>query len=127
MTQRSSTEAVTHDFEKFLPEEITSVSVHCGNEWLIPLRHIAGVINIATEHLIAVLGVEAFRISPHGHQTEGYTGYEFNLQGDWRAFVSQNNQAAEEYVANHQFGDGYGYILTTTSAEEFSQLRDQIK
>ena|SRR3984957_14975354 len=124
MTPPSS---AAHDFDKLLPGEITSGSVRCGNEWLIPSPHITEAINIATEHLIAVLGVEAFRISSHGHHTEGYTGYEFKFQSDWDAFVSQNNQAAAQYIADHQFGDGYGYILTTTSAEEFSHLRDQIK
>jgi hypothetical protein len=127
MTQRSETSSVTDDFRKLLPDEITVASVRCGNEWLIPLFHVTEALKIATEHLIAVLGVEVLRISPHGNRTEGYTGYEFTLQGDWGVFVSQNNQAAAQYIAEHQYGDGYGYILTTTSAEEFSHLRDQTK
>jgi hypothetical protein len=128
MTRLNSTAAaMTGDFGKLLSSEITAASVRSGNEWMIPLRQVTEAIKIAAEHMIAVLGVEVFQLSPHGHRTEGYTVYEFKLQGDWRIFVSQNNQAALQYIADHQFGDGYGYILTTTSAEEFSHLRDEIK
>ncbi len=125
--QRSSAPPVLGDFDKLLPAKITGASVRCGNEWVIPLRHATEAVNIAGEHLIAVLGVEIPRILPHGFGVEGYTGYEFKFHNDWGAFVFQNNQAAAQYIAENQFGEGYGYTLTTTSGEEFGHLRDQIK
>jgi hypothetical protein len=54
---------------------------------------------------------------------EGYSGYEFKLGDDWVKFVSSNNEAALQYVVEHEFGIGYGYILTTTSAREFEALK----
>jgi hypothetical protein len=126
MTWRNNGTPVMADIKKVLPDEITRNSVRSGDEWIIPLHHVVEAIDIATANLIAVLGLEIFRISPSGFFTEGYSGYDFKRGADWGAFVQENNKAASQYVALHQFGEGYGYILTTTSAEEFSPLRDKL-
>jgi len=117
--QRSSAPPVLGDFDKLLPAKITGASVRCGNEWVIPLRHATEAVNIAGEHLIAVLGVEIPRILPTDSAWKDIPGTSSSSTNDWGAFVFQNNQAAAQYIAENQFGEGYGYTLTTTSGEEF--------
>jgi len=102
------------DFDAILPAEINNAAIRSGNELLIPLLQAKEAINLATKHRIAVLGLEAFRVA--GLIAEGYSSYEFELRDDWVKFVSSNNEAALRYVAQHEFGSGYAYILTTTSA-----------
>jgi len=70
------------DFEKILPREITDAAVRSGNEWVLPLTEAQKAVELATEHRIAVLGVEIFRIVGGGLVTEGYAGYEFEFDGD---------------------------------------------
>ena len=111
------------DFDAILPSEISSAAVRTGNEWMIPLPQAKEAISLATKRGIAVLGVEIFRVSNGGLITEGYSGYEFKLGDDWVKFVSSNNEAALRYVVEHEFGSGYAYILTTTSAREFEALK----
>jgi hypothetical protein len=89
----------------------------------MPIPHVKDAVGVATKYQIAVLGVEVFRILPDGLGTGGYSGYEFDLVEDWGRFVSLNNEAALLYIADHEFGSGYGYILTTTSASEFKALK----
>jgi hypothetical protein len=114
--------AAEQDFDKILTPEIKQGSVLSGAEWLIPFHNLSEVIELATQHSIAVLGVEVFRVLSNGLGTEGYSGYEFKLDGNWADFVSQNNKCASAYIDQHQFGEGYGYILTTTSKNEFAHL-----
>ena len=118
--------AAEKDFDRILTREIKEASVLSGAEWLMPFRKLTEVVELATQHLIAVLGVEVFRILPNGLGAEGYSGYEFKLDGNWADFVSRNNQSASAYVDQHQFGEGYGYMLTTTSENEFAHLREPI-
>jgi|SRR5580704_12966377 hypothetical protein len=112
------------DFDAILSPEISATAVRSGNEWLIPLPQTKVAIGLATKHQIAVLGVEVLRVLPDGLGVEGYSGYEFRVEDDWVKFVSRNNEAAFQYVVEHEFGNGYGYVLTTTSAKEFEALRE---
>ncbi len=93
-----------------------------ATQWVIPLTEVNQAIHLATKHLIAVLGVESFRILENGLGTEGYTGYTLDFQGDWRTYVRQNNEAALRFIEEHQLGEGYGYILTTASENEFKAV-----
>ena len=114
------------DFARILPLEIKTESVRSGNEWVIPLPKVREALELANQHLIAVLGVEVFRVSSDGLGTEGWSGYDFTFDGDWMSFVSENNKSATEYIDQHQLGEGYGYIVTTASENEFAHLRDHI-
>jgi hypothetical protein len=114
----------TDDFGAILPNEITSVWVRSGNEWVIPLPQAQDAIRVATDHLIAVLGVDSLRIQQDGMYVVGFSGWDFKLEGDWADFVRQNNDAASGFINNHRLGPGYGYILTTTSETEFRLLMD---
>jgi len=117
---------IENDFDKILPHEIKGVSVRSGNECVIPFPKVREAIELASQHLIAVLGVEVFHILPSGLGTEGYSGYELKFNGNWTDFVSQNNESATNYIDQHRFDEGYGYILTTASEKEFAHLRDHL-
>lgn len=110
------------DFDRILPSTITDAAVRSGIEWVIPLVEAKQGVNLANEHFVAVLGVESFHILENGFGVEAYTGYAFDLQGDWPTFVRQNNNAALRFIEEYQFGQGYGYILTTSSEDEFKRL-----
>jgi hypothetical protein len=100
------------DFEKILPDEITMASVRSGEELVLTYDHAQRAVEMATEHVIAVLGVELFRILDNGLGVETYSGYCFEL-GLWWDFVEHNNREASLFLAQNRRGDGYGYILTT--------------
>ena len=82
------------DLDKLLPSVITDAAVRAGDEWIIPLPEVNQAIHLANKHLIAVLGVESFRILENGFGVEGYTGYAVDFHGDWPSYVRQNNEAA---------------------------------
>jgi hypothetical protein len=111
------------DLEKALPTEITSRAVLSGNELLFPGDTATAAVRIANQNLIAVLGVEVFRILDNGVSTEAYSGYEFKFEGKWQDFVRFNNDAALRFLEGNSFGEGHGYILTSTSENEFRSLR----
>ena len=111
------------DLEKALPSEITGVAIRFGNELVVPFKEVKRAIGIATQNLIAVLGVEGLRILDNGLDVVTYSGYEFKFDGDWADFVRLNSDAALHFIDENALGEGYGYILTTTSENEFSHLR----
>ena len=113
---------VKHDFEKILPGDLLKHAVRSGTELLIPLDEAKRAVHIAAENLIAVLGVEVFRLGD-GLGVENYSGSEFKFDGSWEGFVNLNNDAALLFINDNSFGSGYGYILTATSETEFSHLR----
>jgi hypothetical protein len=109
------------DFEKGLPDELVRSATHTpGNgELLFPYPEVERAIEEATAHLIAVLGVEVFRILESGLGVENYSGYGFDdLPGEWTDYVERNNRAAAQFVADNVHGAGHGYILTTSSRHE---------
>ncbi|MGP0099735.1 MAG: hypothetical protein ACLPHI_22105 [Terriglobales bacterium] len=109
------------DFDGILPAKISNSAIRSGKEWLMPLAQAKEAIDLATRHRIAVLGLEIFRVAQL--ITEGYSSYEFEIGKDWVEFVSSNNEAAFRYLVEHEFGNGYAYILTTSSAREFEELK----
>jgi hypothetical protein len=75
----------TDTFDTILPSAITTAALRNGNEWVLPLPQVKEAIKLASEHLIAILGVEVFHIEENGLRTENYTGYAFDFLGDWPA------------------------------------------
>jgi hypothetical protein len=110
------------DFEKSLSDDIIRNAVPSGEELVLKFVDANRAIGVATEHLIAVLGVESFRIVQNGLGVMAYSGYSFEPE-DWKQFVHLNNREAVRFLAENELGDGYGYILTTTSELEFYRLR----
>ncbi len=96
-----------------------------GN-WSCPLPKHLRAIELANEHLIAVLAVEAFRILDTGWGVETYSGYEFRFDADCPHFIRVNNESSFRFVNGNKLGDGYGYILTATSEAEFKALSKQL-
>jgi hypothetical protein len=113
----------TNDFNNILPPEITAKATRSGNEWVLPMAEANQAIRLASAHAIAILGVELFRIQTDGLGVENYSGYGFEYQGDWPAYVRFNNEAALHFIAAHPAEPGHGYILTTTSEDEFKALK----
>jgi hypothetical protein len=109
------------DLDLIMSAEIRARSKKSENEWLFCFRDAKSMINKATEASIAVLGLEIFRVSPDGLETVHYNGYEFKCD-DWKDFVEENNRAANEYVDANVYGDGYVYVLSSTSEREFKAL-----
>lgn len=118
---------MTDAFDAILPSTLTATALRNGNEWVIRLPQVKEAIALASEHLIAVLGVEAFHIEENGLRVETYSGYAFDFQGDWPTYVQQNNHAALQFIEKNELGTGYGYILTTSSEEEFRNLDKQVR
>jgi hypothetical protein len=110
-------------FDAILPLEITDAAARAGNEWVLPLPQAKVAVDLATKHLISILGVESFRIEQKGFLMQDYTVYAFELRGDWPSYVQQNNDAALSFIEENRLGEGYGYILTTSSELEFRALR----
>jgi len=113
--------------DNILPSAITAAAWRNGNEWVLPLPQVKEAVKLASEHLIAVLGVEVFHIEENGFRAENYTGYDFDFLGDWPAYVQQNNRAAFQFIEKNELGTGYGYILTTSSEEEFKNLDSPVR
>ena len=108
--------------EEVLPIEIKRSAVLSGQELVLPFSDARRAVEIATHHLIAVLGIECFRIQHDGLGVMDYSGYAFGLTGDWQEFVHSNNTEAVRLLDEHDLGDGHGYILTSTSQKEYREL-----
>ena len=84
------------DFERILPNVLITSATRtpAGTELVFPYPQVEKAIYEATAHLIAVLGVEVFRILEGGLDVENYSGYGFDdLQLDWADYVERNNRA----------------------------------
>ncbi len=86
------------DFEEMLPDEITIPSFHSGEELVLNYSHARQAIEMAAEHLIAVLGIEAFQILDSGLRLQTYSAYTFE-SGVWKKFVEQNNHEASLFLS----------------------------
>jgi len=110
--------------EHFLPDQLKNAAVCPGEELVLPYAEALSAIRIATEHQIAVLGLEAFEVKKEGLLTvsladaSSYTPF----TGDWTAYVAIMNAEAERWISEHRLGENHGYILTSTSEKEFASL-----
>lgn len=109
--------------DPLVPAHLRQTARQSGNEWVYPYPSVLQVIEIASSKSISVLGVELFQILENGLITEGLSGYEVQFVDDWIAFVQRNNALALDFVEQNRRGLGYGYILTSTSADEFRSLK----
>lgn len=117
------------ELERIIPESLMkSALISAGSQELIfPYAEALGVVALAVQHQIAVLGVEAFEVRKDGAVLAlDCSGYEFPLAGDWEAFVTVNNSSAERWVHRHRLGENHGYILTSASEKEFAGLPRQL-
>jgi hypothetical protein len=116
---------ITIDLNRALSEDIRLRSVAIGNELILSYEDALVAIGIATEHEIAVLGFDSGEVLDDGFQVLGYTGYDANIpfREDWKAYVQAMNIEAERWLKEHRLGKNHGYILSSTSQEEFDGLQ----
>lgn len=80
------------DLERLLPEDFKKRAIVSG-EWILPYADALTAIEIATEHQIAILGIDAIDILPPGKYqfyVSDYTGYDRDIEftGNWQAYVA---------------------------------------
>ncbi len=116
--------------ENILPEDLKNHAMTVGNnsastqsELVLPFAEALRAIEIATDHHIVVLGLEAFEVRKDGLLTVGLTDASAYIRfaGDWKAYVAKMNPEAERWIREHPLGE-HGYILTSASQSEFARL-----
>jgi hypothetical protein len=111
-------------FEELLSPEIKKRSRRAGNEWVLNFADAQMMVAAASAKAIAILGVEIFEVLDEGYRTVRYSGYDFICEA-WPRFVELNNQAARDFIFQHQVQGNYGCIFTSTSRDEFLRLRKE--
>jgi hypothetical protein len=114
--------------ENLLPEKIKSASLlrFDNDDFVLPYFDALAAIEIANEHKIAILGVDAHEIRDGSVFTVDMAdaSAEIEFTGDWHAYVQQLNDAARSWLTENRLSDNHGYILTSTSKEEFEKLKN---
>jgi hypothetical protein len=93
------------ELECILPDELkNSALASSGEELVLPYAEALAVIMIATNHQIAVLGLDAFEVQKDGLRTIylGNASRYIPFTGDWRAYVASLNAEAERWLKEHR-------------------------
>jgi hypothetical protein len=116
--------------ENLFPEKLKRAALDssCG-DLILPYREALAAIEIATDHKIAILGVDSHEVrngSILTHDLSDGSG-QFKFTGDWTAYVQLLNSTARDWIIAHPLlGENQGYILTSSSKTEFDALRDRL-
>jgi hypothetical protein len=94
-----------------------------GTEFVYPYQDALDVVQIATQNRISILGVEVFHVLSSGLLTRRISAYLIPFGGTWLEFVRANNLRAVEFIQENRKGEEHGYILSSTSEEEFRSLK----
>ena len=115
---------VTNDLQRLLSNELRNAAISSGTELVLPYTEALRAIAVATEHQIAILGLEAFEVQKEGLLTVDLADASSHIQfsGDWAAYVARMNAEADRWLREHRLGENHGYILTSTSEKEFASL-----
>jgi len=122
--------------ESILPGDITRQALTLGKELasprtelVLPYAQALQAIVIATEHKIAILGLEAFEVKKEGLLTVRLADASAYIRftGDWKTYVARMNTEAEHWLREHRLGENHGYILTSASEREFASLTNRTK
>ncbi len=122
--------------ESILPDDITRQALTLGKELasprtalVLPYAQALQAIVIATEHKIAILGLEAFEVKKEGLLTVRLADASAYIRftGDWKTYVARMNTEAEHWLREHRLGENHGYILTSASEREFASLTNRTK
>src|SRR5439155_25157854 len=81
-----------------VPPQLTAEGVGAGEEMAFPPSAALNLVKIATDHGIAVLGVERFEATADGLRFENGSSYEVVFAGDWDSFVRLNNANAAQFI-----------------------------
>lgn len=112
-----------------LPDDVRAAAITSGEELVLPYAEALRAVEIATEHQIAILGLEAFEVQSGGLLTVDMadaSGY-IPFAGDWQAYFTALNREAERWILDHPLGENHGYILTSASKTEFASLARRVK
>jgi hypothetical protein len=116
------------ELEGILSDELKNGALASGNELVLPYAQALAAIMIATNHQIAVLGLEAFQVEKDGLRTlqlaDGSSYVPF--AGDWGEYVARLNAEAERWLKEHRLGENHGYILTSASERELPAAKTRI-
>jgi hypothetical protein len=117
------------ELECILPDELKNAAVESGKELLLPYVAALAAITVASNHQIAILGIEAFEIRNDGLRTVNYSDPSASIPftGDWKAYVENMNAESERWLAEHPFGENHGYILTSASERELADAKERIR
>ena len=122
--------------ENILPDDIKRQALTLGQELasprtelVLPYAQALQAIVTATEHEIAVLGLEAFEVKKEGLFTVALADASAYIRftGDWKTYVARTNSEADRWLRDHRLGENHGYILTSASEREFASLRNRAK
>ena len=111
--------------EDILPDHITEHALTLSNtELVLPYTQALQAIATATEHSVAILGLEAFEVTKEGLLTLHLadSSRDIRFTGDWKAYVARMNNEADRWLRDHKLGENHGYILTSASEKEFAPL-----
>src|SRR5438034_2745689 len=108
---------------EILPLELRAKAISSDREYGFPYPEVTDVIQIATQHGIAVLGVESFKVRPDGVKVDQISDYEVLFTGEWGSFIELNNSHAVDFVRRNPSREDHGFILTATSRSEFDSLQ----
>ena len=111
--------------EEVLPDELKRSAIASGNELVLPFAEASAAILIATDHQVAILGVDAFEVRPDGLATVALfdPSCKIAFTGDWKAYVALMNAESGRWLTEHRLGQNHGYILTSASECEFAKLK----
>ena len=113
------------ELESILPDELKNGARAPGDELVLPYAGALAAIVIATNHQIAVLGLEAFEVRKDGLLTVAMADASSHavFTGDWKAYVATMNAEADHWLRENRLGNNHGYILTSASEREFADLK----
>ena len=116
------------ELECILPDELKNGALASEHELVLPYADALAAIAIATNHQIAILGVDAFEVRRDGLRTIhlGDASRHIHFTGDWRAYVENLNAGAEHWLKDHRLGENNGYILTSASESELAAAKARI-
>jgi hypothetical protein len=118
-------EATVGKLEEVLPDDLKKSAIASGNELVLPFAEATAATLIATDHQIAVLGLEAFEVRPDGLATVALFDASLNnaFTGEWKAYVPLMNGECSQWLQEHRLGENHGYILSSASESEFANLK----
>jgi hypothetical protein len=116
------------ELECVLPDELKNGALASGNELVLPYAEALAAIVIATNHQIAVLGLDAFEVQKDGLRTIYLADASRYIlfAGNWGAYVANLNAEAERWLKEHRLGENHGYILTSASERELASSKTRI-
>ena len=116
--------SVVGDVDRVLSHEMKKRALKIGRELILGYEDALAAIAIATDHRIAVSGLDSGEVLEDGFRGVEYTGYDEDIEfsGDWDVYVAAINAEAGRWIKEHPLGRNHGYVLTSTCEEESRRL-----